>query len=56
MQLILDEIRVLPVAALHVPSPRSPALQALCEALRLARQRTGAWPGSGSTVGSMPAP
>lgn len=36
MQLILDEIRVLPVAALHVPSPRSPALQALCEALRLA--------------------
>ncbi|MFV3381191.1 helix-turn-helix domain-containing protein [Pseudomonas sp. NY15354] len=34
MQLILDEIRVLPVMALHVPSPRDPGLQALCEALR----------------------
>ncbi|WP_194792001.1 AraC family transcriptional regulator [Pseudomonas sp. UFMG81] len=36
MDLILDEIRVLPVLALHVPSPRSPELLALCEALRLA--------------------
>lgn len=36
MQLILDEIRVLPVFALHVPSPRSERLQALCEALRAA--------------------
>lgn len=36
MALILDEIRVLPVLALHVPSPRSAALQALCEALRQA--------------------
>lgn len=36
MQLILDEIRVLPVSALHVPSPRSAQLQALCEALRQA--------------------
>ena len=36
MALILDEIRVLPVLALHVPSPRSALLQELCEALRLA--------------------
>ncbi|QXH33347.1 AraC family transcriptional regulator [Pseudomonas muyukensis] len=36
MQLILDEIRVLPVFALHVPSPRSAQLQALCDALRQA--------------------
>ncbi|MFO3723418.1 AraC family transcriptional regulator [Pseudomonas sp. HLMP] len=34
MQLILDEIRVLPIMALHVPSPRAPQLLALCEALR----------------------
>ncbi|QXH49361.1 helix-turn-helix transcriptional regulator [Pseudomonas fakonensis] len=36
MALILDEIRVLPVLALHVPSPRSAVLQELCETLRLA--------------------
>jgi len=36
MQLILDELRVLPVFALHVPSPHSAHLQGLCEALRQA--------------------
>ncbi|MHC6225343.1 AraC family transcriptional regulator [Pseudomonas sp. X10] len=36
MQLILDEIRVLPVMALHVPSPCDPQLLALCQALRAA--------------------
>ncbi|HDS1737367.1 MULTISPECIES: helix-turn-helix transcriptional regulator [Pseudomonas] len=34
MQLILDEIRVLPVLALHVPSPADRRLLALCDALR----------------------
>ncbi|CAM4031265.1 HTH-type transcriptional regulator NimR [Pseudomonas reidholzensis] len=36
MQLILDEIRVLPVLALHVPCPADRQLLALCEALRAA--------------------
>lgn len=36
MALILDEIRVLPVLALHVPSPGPGPLQALCEAARAA--------------------
>ncbi|MDF0732139.1 helix-turn-helix transcriptional regulator [Pseudomonas entomophila] len=36
VQLILDEIRVLPVMALHVPSPESAQLLGLCEALRQA--------------------
>lgn len=36
MALILDEIRVLPVLALHVPSPRSAVLHSLCDALRQA--------------------
>ncbi|MEG0861425.1 MAG: helix-turn-helix transcriptional regulator [Pseudomonas sp.] len=36
MQLILDEIRVLPIMALHVPSPRDPQLAELCQALRSA--------------------
>ena len=34
MQLFLDEIRVLPILALHVPLPVDPQLAALCQALR----------------------
>ena len=34
MQLILDEIRVLPILSLHVPLPVDPQLAALCQALR----------------------
>ncbi len=34
MELILDELRVLPILALHVPQPVDPRLAALCRSLR----------------------
>ncbi|RUE08070.1 AraC family transcriptional regulator [Pseudomonas aeruginosa] len=34
MELILDELRVLPILALHVPQPVDPQLAALCRSLR----------------------
>lgn len=34
MELILDELRVLPILALHVPLPIDPVLAALCRAIR----------------------
>ncbi|WP_407364690.1 helix-turn-helix transcriptional regulator (plasmid) [Pseudomonas luteola] len=34
MELILDELRVLPVLAMHLPAPIDPALQRLCQELK----------------------
>lgn len=43
-ELILDEIRLMPVLPFHLPEPESEALRHLCQQIRMAREKAGAAP------------